>query len=459
MSTVETLGQERPVEFAAETVLAARAIDYAVEAYIYGYPLVTMELTRRVMTNAEKPDVGHAPMGQLVRMAQYPSADFKSVTTPNADTLYTAGFLDVGKEPWVLSLPEAKGRYYLMPMLSAWTDVFQSPGKRTTGTGPQQYAITGPGWVGSLPTGMTQYKSPTAMVWLLGRIYCTGTLEDYVAVHKMQADVTVVPLSSYGQPYTPPAGKVDPSVDMKTSVRDQVNQMDLAAYFNLLASLLKDNPPAREDAPVVARMAKLGIVAGLPFDAAKLNPAIARANVPKISLEKIMAHRKHSGRFENGWGFTTKTGLYGTDYLQRALVAAMGLGANRPQDAVYPMSETDADGKPYDGANHYVMHFNKGEMPPVHAFWSLTMYDAQLFFVANPLNRHTLSARDKLKANSDGSVDLYLQKDSPGEDKEANWLPAPDGRFIPMLRLYWPREKAPSILDGSWKIPPIKKVS
>jgi len=399
-------------------------------------------------------------MGQLIRLREYPTADFKDVTAPNADTLYTTAFLNLKEEPYVLTLPDAHDRYYLFPMLDGWTDVFQVPGKRTTGTGPQKYVITGPGWKGTLPQGVKEYKSPTDIVWVLGRIYCTGTPEDYEAVHKMQDEISLVPLSAYGKPYTPPAGKVDPGIDMKTPVRDQVNALDTAAYFNLLAELLKDNPPAKADAPMVAKMAKLGIAAGKPFEFDKLDPAIQQAlkDVPKQGFEKIMAHFKTAGKQINGWTFTTKAGLYGTDYIQRALITAIGLGANRPQDAVYPTSETDAEGKPYSGANKYVMHFPKGQMPPVNGFWSLTMYNAEYFFYGNTLNRYTLSARDDLKKNADGSVDLYLQHESPGPDKESNWLPAPADKFVLMLRLYWPKETPPSIIDGTWKIPPVKVV-
>jgi hypothetical protein len=192
----------------------------------------------------------------------------------------------------------------------------------------------------------------------------------------------------------------------------------------------------------------------------KLDPAMAKGlqNVPKAAQEKIMAELKNLGAPVNGWTYSTKLGVYGTAYLARALVTAIGLGANRGQDAVYPTSVEDADGKPYDGINKYIMHFNKGELPPVDGFWSLTMYNAEYFFVDNPLNRYTLSARNKLKKNKDGSVDLYIQKDSLGKSKESNWLPAPAGKFILMLRLYWPKEKPPSILDGTWKIPPVKMV-
>jgi hypothetical protein len=452
-------------------VAAARADDHlipveglddfstAVDAYVYGYPLVTMELTRRVMTNVAAPTGTHAPMGQFARLRTYPDASFKDVTAPNADTLYTLAWVDVGKEPWVLSLPDMKDRYYLFPMLDGWTDVFQVPGTRTTGTGAQTYAITGPGWTGTLPAGVKEYKAPTSMVWLLGRIYCTGTPEDYAAVHALQDQISVVPLSAYGKPYTPPPGTIDPSVDTKTAVRDQVNAMDAVAYFSLLAKLMKANPPAAADAPALEQFARIGLVPGQDFDPGKLPPDVAK-RVPQAAFDRIMLQFKSNPSIKdiNGWNYMTKTGIYGTDYLVRALVTAIGLGANRPQDAIYPTSLKDAHGQPYDGAHRYVMHFPKGELPPTEGFWSLTMYDAQYFFVANPLNRYSISARQSLKQNADGSVDLLVQHESPGADKESNWLPAPAGKFILMLRMYWPRETDPTILDGSWVIPAVAKV-
>jgi hypothetical protein len=435
----------------------------AIEAYTYGYPLVTMEMTRRVITNVAKPEGTHGPMGQFIRLREYPTATFRDITAPNADTLYTTTFVDVGKEPWVVSIPDMKGRYYLFPMLDGWTNVFSVPGKRTTGTGAQTYAITGPGWTGELPAGVKEIKSPTSLVWLLGRIYCTGTPEDYKEVHVLQDQCQIVPLSAYGKSYTPPAGTVDPSIDMKTAVRAQVNAMDAKAYFTLLAQLMKTNPPAVADAPMIAKMAQIGLVPGQDFDAAKFD-AFGAKRIPQIAFDRIMLHFKLSdGDIQdiNGWGFSTKTGVYGTNYIQRALITAIGLGANRPHDAIYPTSLKDGNGllaRAYSGTEKYVMHFDKGKLPPAKGFWSLTMYDEGYFFVANPINRYSISARQNLKANADGSVDLYLQKESPGADKESNWLPAPAGKFLLMLRLYWPEEDQPSILDGSWVIPPVKRV-
>jgi len=441
------------------------ARETGIEAYIYAYPLVTMELTRRVSTNVVAPEGSKAPMTQFAKLRGYPAVDDHTVTAPNADTLYTVVWLDVSKEPWIVSAPDMKGRFFLLPILDGWTTVFADPGKRTTGTAAQKFAITGPGWKGTLPAGVTEYKSATSMVWLLGRIYCTGTPEDYKAVHALQDQMTAVPLSSYGKPFKAEAGTVDPGVDMKTSIRDQVKAMDAATYFKLFAQLLKAKPPVADDAPMVAKLAKIGIVPGQDFDVAKLDPAVAKglAEVPKPSQDKIMDWMKEgvvAGDFklENGWAFTTKTGIYGTNYRQRALITAIGLGANRPQDAVYPTSTGPDIVKKYSGANRYVLHFAKGELPPVNGFWSLTMYDANYFFVPNPINRYTVSQRNQLKANADGSVDLYVQNESPGKDKEQNWLPAPKDEFILMMRLYWPKENPPSILDGSWKIPAVNEV-
>lgn len=436
----------------------------AVEAYTYGYPLITMEMTRRVVTNVAKPKGTKAPMGQLIKLREYPNAAFRDVTAPNADTLYTTAFFDVGKEPWVVSLPDLHDRYALFPMLDGWTTVFDVPGKRTTGTGAQTFAVTGPGWEGTLPEGVKQYKSPTSIVWLLGRIYCTGTPEDYAAVHKLQDEVKLYPLSAHGKDWTPPEGKVDPSIDMKTAVRDQVNKMDAVEYFTLLAELMKTNPPTEADAPMVEKLAQIGIVPGQDFDKTKFKPAFAK-RVPQLAFDRIMLHFKFSDgdvKDINGWGFTTKTGIYGINYIQRALVTAIGLGANRPQDAIYPTSMKSDSGvikRAYDGSEKYVLTFKKGLTPPVSGFWSLTMYNADYFFVDNPLNRYSISARQPLKANDDGSIDLLIQNESPGADKESNWLPAPKGKFILMMRLYWPNESDPSIIDGSWTIPPVKKVS
>jgi hypothetical protein len=453
----------KAVEAAAKEV---EAREIAKDAYVYAYPLVTMEFVRRISTNVEKPETASAPMGQFAKLREYPAVDNHAVTAPNADTLYTIVWLDVSKEPWIVSIPDMKDRYFLLPMLDGWTNVFQVPGKRTTGTKAQKYAITGPGWSGTLPAGVTEYKSSTGIVWVLGRIYCTGTPEDYKAVHELQDKFSAVPLSAYGKPYTLPPGAVAPAVDRKTAARDQINALDGAAYFKLFADLLKTNPPVADDAPMVAKLAKIGIVPGQDFDVAKLDPAVAKgiAAAVKPAQDKISDYLKEApvtgdAKLEHGWLYFTKTGLYGTSYLDRALITWYGLGANRPQDAIYPTSEGPDLIKKYSGAKKYVVHFNKGDMPPAQAFWSITMYDKEYFFVPNSINRYNVSSRSSFKANADGSVDVYVQHDSPGKDKEANWLPAPSDTFVLMMRLYWPREAPPSIIDGTWKPPEVKEAS
>ena len=430
---------------------AAEAEKIATEAYVFGYPLVTVHMTEAVSTNVARPVGTKAPVNQIANMKQYPTASFRDITAPNADTLYSSAFLDVSREPMVFSHPDMGDRYFLFPFLDAYTNVVEVPGKRTTGGKAATYLLTGPGWGGEIPAHMKQIKVPTNTVWLLGRTYCTGTPADYKAVHELQAQYQLHPLSAHGKEHKPQPGKVDPSVDMTTAVRNQVNALSGKDYFTLLAKLMKENPPSAADAPLVAKMAEIGIVAGHPLDPTKAAAAVEAApNAGQDAIKaKLVAEEK---KMVNGWMVITDTGSYGTNYLMRALVTVVGLGANLPEDAVYPFSETDKTGKSYSGKNRYVVHFAKGELPPVNGFWSLTMYDKEFFFVKNPINRFTVSPRDHLATNHDGSTDLYIQNDKP-KGHESNWLPAPEGEFTLMFRLYWPKKDQPSILDGSWKPP------
>jgi hypothetical protein len=444
----------------APSVGVADAIKIATEAYIFGYPLVTFDMARRQQTNVAVADAEHAPMGQMIRMRTYPAADNHCCAAPNADTLYTEAWLDVSKEPWVLRIPDMGSRYYIVPMLDGWSEVFLVASPATTGSKAQTYAITGPGWSGTLPKGVTQVKSPTGMVWILGRVYSSGTPEDYKAVHALQDEFRVVPLSAYGKPYTPRRQAVETGFDMKTGVRKQVNALDIDAYFTRLAELMKSSPPTAQDAQMVAQMAKIGLVPGKDYDPSRLSSVdreLLKA-VPKVAVVELGVHLKRQ-KTTNGWLFFTQgVGNFGTDYLVRGMANLLGPGWNRPQDAVYPLSLKDADGHEYDGARHkYVIRFDKGKLPPAEAFWSLTMYDEDFFFVPNPLNRYDLAQRNNLIANPDGSVDMYVQADSPGKDKEANWLPAPKGKFVLVMRIYQPRKTPPSILDGSWTPPPVRK--
>jgi hypothetical protein len=229
-------------------------------------------------------------MGQIVNLREYPTAAFKDVTAPNADTLYSLAWLDLAQGPWILQVPDEHGRYYLMPMLDAWTNVFADPGTRTTGTGAGEFAIVGPGWRGELPANVEELRSNTNLAWIIGRTYCTGTPEDYAAVHAIQDQYKLVPLASYDRPYSPPPGRVDPAIDMKTPVREQVERMDTVSFFRLLAELMKQNPPTPRDAPMVVRLARIGLVPGQDFDASKLAGMPNIQDVPKLGVERIVAH-------------------------------------------------------------------------------------------------------------------------------------------------------------------------
>ncbi len=457
------LAASAPATFADETpsLGAVEAVRIATEAYIYGYPLVTFDMVRRQQTNVAVPDAEHAPMGQMIKMRSYPAVDNHCCAAPNADTLYTEVWLDVSKEPWVLGIPEMGDRYYIVPFLDGWSEVIAVASTPTTGGKAQTYAVTGPGWSGTLPQGVTEVKSSTGMVWVLGRVYSAGTPEDYKAVHALQDRFSVVPLSAWGKPYTPPAAAVDRAFDMKTSVRKLVNGLDAFDYFKLLAQLMKTNPPTTADAPVVAQMARIGLVPGQDFDPGKLN-AIDRElmkTVPKLALVEMGVHLKRQ-KTTNGWLYFIKgVGNFGTDYLTRGMANLLGPGWNRPEDAVYPLSQKDASGDAYDGAKYkYVIHFEKGQLPPAAAFWSIAMYDEDFFFVPNKIDRYDLAKRDRLAVAPDGSVDLYLQADPPGGNRDPNWLPASKGKFQLVMRIYTPRKAAPSILDGSWMPPPVRRV-
>jgi hypothetical protein len=434
------------------------AYDIGREAYVYFYPLVTMDVTRRVGTNIESGKVvGRGPMNTFSHVRTYPTADFRDVVRPNFDTLYSSAWLDLTKEPVIVSAPDTGGRYYLLPMIDMWSDVFAVPGKRTSGTAAASWAVVPPGWKGSLPKGVGMIQSPTPYVWIIGRTQTNGPA-DYDAVHKVQDGYAVTRLSQWGKAPAAEPFKPDPGVDMKTPPLDQVTKMPAKDYFVYCAQLFKVNPPHDTDWSTVARLKRIGIERGKSFAWDSLKPEVrdALTRAAADGLKAMYAKAPTMARAVNGWQMNTDTmGVYGNYYLKRAIVAMMGLGANQPDDAIYPILLTDADGQPLTGRGRYVLHFEKSELPPVEAFWSLTMYDEAGFQVANPLSRFAIGDRDRLKFNADGSLDLYIQHDSPGADKEANWLPAPaSGTLGITMRLYAPK---PEALYGRWAPPVVQR--
>ena len=442
---------------AAAAITEQEAAAIAVEAYAYFYPLITMDLTRKQLTNVEpgKAALG-GPVNTFASAPAFPPADFRAVVRPNFDTLYSSGYLDLTKEPMVVSVPDTGGRYYLLPMLDMWSDVFASPGWRTTGTQAGNFLVTPPGWSGTVPAGFTRIEAPTPYVWIIGRTKTDGPA-DYDAVHKIQAGYKITPLSEWNKPASPVAARIDPSVDMKTPPKRQVDTMPAGEYFAYAAELLKLHPPHLTDQPIVAQMKRLGIEPGKSFDIGKADPAVRKAlELAPVAAHKLMEWKVATlAQVVNHWSMNTDTmGVYGNYYLKRAMVAQIGLGANVPEDAIYPLNLGDETGAPLDGVNNYTLHFDKDATPPVNAFWSLTLYDGEGFQVANSLNRFAVSSWMSFSYNPDGSLDLYFQNESPGTDKEANWLPAPKGPFNLTMRLYAPKSAA---LTGRWNPPPIVK--
>jgi hypothetical protein len=439
----------------AQAITEEEAHAIGVEAYLYFYSPITMDLTRKQLTNQEPTPGGiGGPMNSFANVGAFPTADMRVVVRPNFDTLYSSGWLDLTKEPMVVSAPDTDSRYYLLPMLDMWTNVFASPGWRTTGTEAGNFLVTPPGWTGKVPDGTTQIDAPTPYVWIIGRTKTDGPA-DYDAVHKIQAGYKLSLLSEFGKTPKPVEVKIDPSVDMKTPPKTQVDTMTAGVYFAYAAELLQLHPPHATDQPIIARMRKIGIEPGKSFDIGKLDPVLQRAleTAPQDG-QKLMAWKLPTlARVANGWGMNTDTmGVYGNYYLKRAIVAQQGLGANVVEDAIYPLNLADESGKPLDGASKYTITFEKGATPPVNAFWSITLYDQDGFQVGNTLNRFAVSSWMPFKYNADGSLDLYFQNASPGKDLEANWLPAPKGPFNLTMRLYAPKLEA---LTGKWNPPPV----
>jgi hypothetical protein len=444
-------------ETRAQAITEAEARSIAVDAYLYFYPLITMDVTRKQLTNIP-PGTGGigGPMNTFVNVPAFPTADMRSVVRPNFDTLYSSAWVDLTREPMVITASDTGGRYYLLPMLDMWTDVFASPGWRTTGTQAGNFLLTPPGWSGINPDGFTRIGATTPYVWIIGRTKTDGP-DDYNAVHKIQAGYRITPLSEWGKPPKPVEARIDPNVDVKTPPKVQVDTMAGEKYFGYAAELLKLHPPHDTDQPIIARLKRIGFEPGNDFNVAQLDPAVRQAiEAAPMAAQSLMEWKVPTlARVVNHWSMNTDSmGVYGNYYLKRAIVAQFGLGANLPEDAIYPLSLGDESGRPLDGASRYTLHFEAGAFPPAAAFWSVTLYDTDGFQVANPLNRFALSSWMPLRHDPDGSLTLYVQNESPGKDREGNWLPTPKGPFNLTMRIYAPKSEA---LTGRWSPPPVTK--
>lgn len=430
------------------------ALEIGVEAWTYLLPLILMEFTRRVMTNVETPDsiTLRAPIGSFSHASRFPDATFKDMVRPNADTLYSMLWYDVETEPLILTAPDSPDRYHVLPLMDMWTDVFACVGTQSTGGTGGRFAIIGRDWQGNLPADVRVIRSPTAYGWILGRIQANGP-SDFESLRAIQGQIQAAPLS--GRQTRP---TIDPAVDMKTPPVDQAMELPAQEFFALAANLMKRSPPHASDCAMVFRLARIGFVPGEPFDLSKAPLVIRQAlqlaasEAKKRMLERGMARRLH----RDGWVLPAVLGVYGNEYRSRALTAYRGLGALPPTEALYSSALADGQGQPLHGRNRYRLHFPNGQIPPARAFWSLTIYGADQFFVANPIDRFAIGDRDALKLGADGALDLYLQHESPGPALKSNWLPTPAGLFSMTLRLYVPR---PEALDGRWYAPPIERLT
>ena len=427
------------------------------EAYLYGYPLVMMETTR--IQSAKY--IG--PENQLRMVRQFPNAQFKEVVRPNVDTLYTTAFISMKEGPWAFEMPANNKRYELMPFMDAWTNVFASPGTRTSGNQGGTYLLAGPEWNGQVPKGMTLLKSPTDMVWLIGRTQTNGTA-DFATVHELQNRLR---LSKWPQPPDSLSASTDSKRDAQPSWQvstepsltpvAQMKALNTTEFFNRLMKLMVSNPPSPEDAPLLARLAQLEIKPGQAVH-------LSGSNALSFSLGRWIANQRvmkalNTKAQDGSWSYPPlNLGRYGTDYNTRAAVAMVGLGANLPEDAMYPNTVLDHQGQALNGKHRYRLHFAANALPPVKAFWSITAYGADEFLIDNPLQRFAIGDRDPLVFNADGSLDLWVQATPPSQkEAAANWLPVQIGApFLLNARLYWPEAKA---LNGQWKMPVVERLN
>jgi hypothetical protein len=453
---VSALGSATYAQGPTPTIGDAEARAIATEAYLYFYPLITMDVTRKQLINTAPGSGIGGPANTFDNIPAFPAADMRAVVRPNFDTLYSSAWVDLTREPMVISAPDTNGRYYLLPMLDMWTDVFASPGWRTTGTKAVDFLLAPPKWSGKVPAGLTRIDAPTPYVWIIGRTKTDGP-QDYESVHAIQKGYEIRPLSGWKKPPVTPKQVIDSSVDIKTPPKKQVDEMEGAKFFAYAAELLKLHPPHNTDQPIISRLKRMGFDAGKSFDVAKLDSTARKAvDDAPAAAQKLMEWKTSAmARVANFWSMNTDTmGVYGNYYLKRAIVAQVGLGANLPEDAIYPLNLGDANGKALDGSNKYTIHFTKDEIPPVEAFWSITLYDSEGFQVANALNRFALSSWMPFKRDADESLTLYIQNESPGSDREQNWLPAPKGLYNLTMRLYAPKSEA---LTGLWNPPAVMK--
>ncbi len=424
------------------------------DAFAFGFPLLMTMAAMRRATSASATDEERTPLNQFAHLHRFPDPSFKALVSTNAHTLYSLAWLDLSAEPLLLDLPDTGGRSYLMPLMDAWTDVFICLGPRNVGTAGGTYALAGPGWSGSLPDGVRRVDAPTNTVWVIGHTHATGR-DDLDFGRTIQQGLRLTPLSGYGSAYTSPNGSVGATPDSEPSPHRVLKGLGAEEFFSKLAWEMDANPPASGDRPMLDRLAAIGLRPGQPFVWSGLPDDVREALEAGLDDGRKAVAAPPPPRLENGWqSLRERLGTYGADYLRRAQIANIALGIAHPEDAIFPLTASDADGDRLNGGHRYVLRFEPGGLPPVGALWSLALYDMDQLPVENPIDRYALGDRDDLELGADGSLEIAIQHERPA-GSDANWLPAPEGDFNLMLHMYWPSQR---VLDGTWAIPPVRRV-
>jgi hypothetical protein len=457
--TAKTAGPENVIlSTTAITLEQVRAI--AKEAYIYGFPMVDgYRIQNSYFVDRGSPDF-KVPYNQIASFGRVFTPADTVVQTPNSDTPYSFAGLDVRAEPMVLTVPRIeKGRYFSIQLTDLYTFNFDYIGSRTTGNDGGSFMIAGPNWQGATPKGVTKvFRSETELLVAIYRtqLFNPGDIDN---VKRIQAGYKAQPLSAFlGQP----APKAAPEVDFFKPLTPAEEKTSLE-FFNELNFVLKFCPTDPSETALMARFANIGVGAGKTIDASKLSSGVQQALHEGVADAWASFAEFKKDAFDTGK--VTAADVFGTraylknNYLYRMAAAVLGIYGNSGQEAMYPAYAVDSSGQKLNGANRYTVRFAADQLPPVNAFWSLTMYGLPAsLLVANPINRYLINSPmlPDLKRDADGGLTLYIQQDSPGKDKEPNWLPAPSGPFIVFMRLYWPKEAA---LDGKWKQPPMQRVA
>ncbi len=427
------------------TANQAEQLSIATNAYLYFYPLITMEYTRRVMSvadvQAKGPKFGANKFNHL---RAFPSGDLRSVVRPNFDTLYSLAWVNLDQGPIILSVPAIKDRFFMLTIFDMYADAIAVPGTGSVDQNGQKIVLVPPNWQGELPVNMSQIKATTQTLWVLGRVQTNG-IEDYQYIHSLQDGFQLATMN--GKPYID--AEFAGNIDRKTATLSQVENLSAIDFFRQAVALAQTHPSHASDWTLLQQMKMLGIDSlGLQDD--RLAGLLAKGKTRALQLLDGVA--KRSNELVNGWRMTlANIGVYGNNYVSRAYIARIGLGANPPEWAVYPLAILDSSGQQPNASNNYTIHFDANNLPPVKGFWSVTMYDQQGFQVSNELNRFAIGDRDNLIKNADGSITLYIQHEKPSTNKVANWLPAPkSGNIGVTMRLYGPND---AVIFGKWQPP------